>query len=373
MFDRRPGRAYDMMDAGSSLNQRRFSMPAYRSKPTGAIGPGGAILLAAVWLCAHWAASAEERTAFSFALWGDMPYARSNDEPKIAPLIADMNASDIAFSIFDGDFKDSGQLCDDKAYETAIEMFDQLMAPAIYVPGDNEWADCHRRSAGGFDAIERLGHLRARMFAKPVSFGHKTMAFDQQGKPGGQYSENIRFDHGGIVFVAMNVTGSNNNKVDPAKDCLSLRSARTLEQCAVDNAEYAERDAANILWLHEAFARARDLQAPGLVVVVQGDPGFDAPETRDVNERQDPGRDGYTNFLNALIEETRLFAGEVLFVHGDSHVFKIDKPLVDQNHLLANFTRLETFGSPNAHWVKVTADPRTRGVFAIQPMIVPGN
>jgi len=46
---------------------------------------------------------------------------------------------------------------------------------------------------------------------------------------------------------------------------------------------------------------------------------------------------------------------------------------VDQAHLVPNLTRLETFGSPNVHWVKVTVDPRSRNLFRFEPMIVPGN
>ena len=60
-------------------------------------------------------------------------------------------------------------------------------------------------------------------------------------------------------------------------------------------------------------------------------------------------------------------------MHGDTHFFKLDKPLIRQDKLLENFTRLETFGSPNVHWVKVTVDPTERAVFTIHPMIVPGN
>jgi hypothetical protein len=59
-------------------------------------------------------------------------------------------------------------------------------------------------------------------------------------------------------------------------------------------------------------------------------------------------------------------------VHGDTHYFRVDKPLLDRTSLLTNFTRLETFGSPHIHWVKVTVDPRSRNVFTFEPMIVPG-
>ena len=308
---------------------------------------------------------------FSFGRWGDMPYARAKDQPKIAPLIADMNAADIAFSVYDGDIKDGSSKCSDDVYTDAIKMFDALQKPAVYVPGDNEWTDCHRTNNGGYDNLERLDHLRKVMFAGPESFGATKMALDHQGKPGEKLAENTRFVHEGIVFVGLDVPGSNNNKVGD-KDC-AAKSARTPAQCAADNAEYAERDAANIAWVHEAFELARQQKAAGIVLVLQADPWFDLPETEGVDERQAPGADGYTNFLAKLIEETRAFPGQVLFVHGDTHFFKLDKPLIRQDQLLENFTRLETFGSPNVHRVRVTVDPKERAVFTVHPMIVPGN
>ena len=59
---------------------------------------------------------ARAETTFSFGLWGELPYARSKDEPKMPALQADMNASDIAFSIFDGDIKDGSSKCTDNVY-----------------------------------------------------------------------------------------------------------------------------------------------------------------------------------------------------------------------------------------------------------------
>ena len=86
-----------------------------------------------------------------------------------------------------------------------------------------------------------------------------------------------------------------------------------------------------------------------------------------------PDADGYTNFLAKLVEETKAYPGQVLFVHGDTHFFKLDKPLIKQDNLIENFTRLETFGSPNVHWIRVTVDPTAREVFTVHPMIVKGN
>src|SRR5262249_45823845 len=176
----------------------------------------------------------------------------------------------------------------------SIEMFNGLQKPAIYVPGDNEWTDCHRLNNGGYDNLERLAQLRKVMFAAPESFGASKMMLEHQGKPGEKFVENTRFVHGGIVFVGLNVPGSNNNKVNSPKEC-SGKSARTEQHCAADNAEYVERDTANIAWMHEAFALAKRDNARGLVLVIQADPGFDLPETEDVDERQSPDVDGYTN------------------------------------------------------------------------------
>ncbi|MFO1057331.1 MAG: hypothetical protein U1E53_10230 [Dongiaceae bacterium] len=316
-------------------------------------------------------AAAADPQGFSFGLWGDMPYAKAKDEAKMPALQKDINASDVAFSIFDGDIKDGSSKCTDDVFDTAKTFFNGFTKPLIYVPGDNEWTDCHRTNNGGYDNLERLAHLRQAMFAAPESFGAAKLAFAQQGKPGAKLSENLRFVHGGIVFVGLNVPGSNNNKVGE-KDC-TAKSARTPAQCAADNAEYAERDAANIAWVHEAFEQARRDKLRGLVLVLQADPGFDLPETEDLDERQAAGSSGYTAFLDAVVKETRAYDGQVLFVHGDTHFFKVDKPLLKQSDLLENFTRLETFGSPNIHWVKVTVDPAARELFVVHPMIVPGN
>jgi len=55
-----------------------------------------------------------------------MPYAKANDAPFIPALIADMNASDIAFSVHDGDIKDGSSQCTEDIYADAIAMFDSL-------------------------------------------------------------------------------------------------------------------------------------------------------------------------------------------------------------------------------------------------------
>jgi hypothetical protein len=313
----------------------------------------------------------DDEGRFTFALWGDTPYS-ATEVSKIPVLIADINAAHVAFSVFDGDIKSGSSLCTDDVFTAAIQRFNTFRSPMVYVPGDNEWTDCHRINNGGFNALERESFMRQTMFADERSFGQRTMRLEHQGPLGGTYVENTRWTRGDVVFLGLNIPGSNNNKVG-ATDCLSSKSVRTQADCDADNAEYAARDAANLQWLHDSFALARARGLKGLVVVIQADPSFDLPETETFNERTQPGFDGYNNFLAALQTETQAFDGQVVLVHGDTHFFKEDKPLVDQAHLIPNLTRLETFGSPNVHWVKVTVDPHSRNLFRFEPMIVPGN
>ena len=317
-------------------------------------------------LCA--AATAQAAT-FDFGLWGDMPYAKNHDAARTQAVIDSINASPIAFSIYDGDIKDGSSKCTDDVFDRAKAMFNGMKAPVVYVPGDNEWTDCHRTNNGGYDNLERLAHLRRVMFADSRSFGQRRMDLSLQAAPGQPYAENTRFVHEGVVFAGFNMPGSNNNFVKSAKSC-SKKSARTPEQCEADNAEYATRNQANLSWLASTFAQARQQQAKGVVVVFQADPGFDLPETEDTDESKSDDFKGYQDFMAALVKHTEGFAGQVLVVHGDTHFFKMDKPLYGPLNTLTNLTRVQTFGSPNNHWVRVTVDTQTPEVFTVRPVMV---
>lgn len=172
--------------------------------------------------------------------------------------------------------------------------------------------------------------------------------------------------------MGLNVPGSNNNKVNDDEKC-TKKSARTKDQCALDNAEFEERNKANIEWLLASMQKARAQGDKGVMVVIQADPGFDMPETEEEDESRRADYDGYASFIDALTEQTKQFAGEVVLVHGDTHFFKIDKSLINATSMLANFTRVQTFGSPNIHWLKVDVDPTSRNVFSFHPMIVEAN
>jgi hypothetical protein len=80
-----------------------------------------------------------------------------------------------------------------------------------------------------------------------------------------------------------------------------------------------------------------------------------------------------------LEKETIAFGKPVVLVHGASHFFRIDKPLPARvqgapiRPSIENFTRLETFGTPNHHWVEVSVDPNDPNVFIVRQRIVAAN
>jgi hypothetical protein len=317
-------------------------------------------------LCLSLSVSAAD---FSFALWGDMPYEKNKDARQTQAVIDSINRSDVAFSIFDGDFKDGSSRCDDAAYHAAFVMFEGMRKPIVYVPGDNEWTDCHRLNNGGYNSQERLSLIRRTFFSHPLSLGQEKMRLQNQGALADKFSENTRFSAEGVVFLGLNVPGSNNNWVPDAKTC-AYKSARTPADCEEANQEYESRNQANLLWLSSGFAHATAMGAKGLVIVFQANPGFDLSETEQINESQLPHYAGYQSLMAAVAHETEQFKGQVLLVHGDDHFFKMDKPLYAPGKMLKNFTRVQTFGSPSNHWVRVLVNKDDPEVFTIKPVVV---
>ena len=311
------------------------------------------------------------------ALWGDEFY---NDDPatkadQIAQTINSMNEHNVDFTIFAGDTKNGHSVCTDQAIgQDVIDIFNSLDAPTLYTLGDNEWTDCHRTNNGSMDPLERLAFLRATFFDKSTTQGLNPIAVIREGQMGKEYSENSRFVMNNVEFVALNVIGSNNNLVATTKQC-TKKSNRTTADCAAATAEYQARNAADIAWLQDAFQEARDNHYAGILIDIQAD--VYAPiELSDGGYADNflptlTADNGYTDFFNTLIAETHNFSGQVLLVHGDSHYFRLDKPMVDSDGTtVGNFTRVEVFGSSDNSWVEMTVDPTTKDVFSFKPIVL---
>jgi hypothetical protein len=310
--------------------------------------------------------------SYSVGLWGDLPYNDVQKTVGLPRLISDMNSQRLAFTVNDGDLKAGSGPCADTLYTDAKATFNTLQAAAMFTPGDNDWTDCDRTP--GVSSSERLAFERNVLFATPFSLGQHPLRQEVQAPP---YVENRRWEVGRVVYATLNVQGSCNNLCDTAPD----------------PAEWVARNTADIAWLKATFAQATAHRAAAVMIIFQADPGFDAtdatraptrdPRTLAETDKDASGQpipDGFQAFLTALRDETVAFGRPVVAVHGDSHDFRVDKPLQDAGgRRVQNFTRVETFGDHaenndnDVQWLRVDVDPESRGVFSFQPQIIPAN
>ena len=83
-------------------------------------------------------------------------------------------------------------------------------------------------------------------------------------------------------------------------------------------------------------------------------------------------RETVDRFIAELAREAASFPGPVVAIHGDSHWQRIDQPLEDSvGRPLRNFTRIETFGSPDIGWVDVVVDTTLAEPFRFEPNVTP--
>ena len=291
--------------------------------------------------------------SFQVGLWGDSGY-NAFEKQALPGLMAEMNRAPLAFVVHDGDFKSGSSPCTDAAFQEALDLFQTSAHPLIYVPGDNDWTDCHRPAAGRFDPLERLTQLREMFFNGPTSLGQRTLQLERQSDQAARhpewaaYRENVRWVHGGVLFVGLNLPGSDNN-FDGA------------QRGSGPSAEYLARLPVNRAWVAQAFELARTQHLAGLMLIIQANPEIEA-------FNQGKGHVAYREFLTQLRDETHRWGKPVVLVHGDSHQQQINQPLQDaQGQTLRNFTRVETYGSPFMGWTRVTVDPQSPRVFSFEP------
>ncbi len=297
-------------------------------------------------------------TVFEFALIGDLGYDAEQDV-LFANVMAELDATpNLAFVVHDGDlWGDRYGGCRDELYYARLELFQRSVHPLIFTPGDNDWTDCWQSRFGSFDPLDRLQLLRQLFFADHMSLGQRRIPLTRQSDDPNfpDYVENARWNYGGVTFLTLHVTGSNNN----------LGQGDDVAQVLRSTAEWAERSTANLAWLSEGFAQARVANSRAIMIIQQAEPFF---------EMRREYRTGFNSLLDALQEETIAFGRPVVLVHGDGHYFRVDKPMQDRSGaVIENFTRVETFGQPHHHWVHVTVDDADPNVFTFRQRIVQRN
>jgi hypothetical protein len=339
-------------------------------------------LVAAIISLAYVGISDAQNQKFQFAVVGDTSYSKVAEQ-EFDRLMAVLNKETLAFVVHVGDFEadpnpyernpDKVTMpCTDENFQSVLTTFQKSANPFILTPGDNDWSDCVKLKARKFEPMERLAKVREMFFPEGRSLGQKTIVVNSQAKEADfkQYRENLMWSFNGVTFATLHIVGSNNNKgVTPEMDV-----------------EHAERTKANIAWMKKAFADAKAKNGIGLVLLTQANPGFETQWTPSLLRRhflrfpqvkvpEKPAPSGYDEILNVLAEELETYKKPTLFVHGDTHTFHVSKPLLSKKtkRFFENFTRVETFGDPDTHWVRITIDPAKAELFTIDPEIVPEN
>lgn len=296
----------------------------------------------------------QAQAQFDFMVIGDAPYA-PEQKPQFSRLIQQINQAKPNFVVHVGDIKGSREACSPTVFKEARTQINELIMPVIYTPGDNEWTDCHRV---GVDPMVALGQIRKIFFPQVgKSLGQNPLpVLTQANIPGfASFVENQMWEKEGVLFATFHIVGSNNN----------LGSVLANESQAID--EFKSRQKANLLWLETFFAQAQKINAKGLVVVFHADPQFE--------EGTYYHRSGFEGFLTKLEKHLSEIKTPTLIVHGDSHHFRMDKPFTESEFILPrqtqlyHVTRVETFGSPHVHAVKVIVDFDNPNLFLIEPFL----
>jgi hypothetical protein len=279
-----------------------------------------------------------KRPPLTVAVIGDTPYG----EPQVAafPRFVDaLNAAPGVRLIFHlGDIKTGSSVCSDAYFAFIRAQFDRLWDPLVYTPGDNEWTDCHRPAAGGYDPLERLDAVREVFFSRPDRTLGGRMRVDSQA----ELPENVAFSERRVGFATVHVVGSNNGLAP------WFGGAETPAQTAARLAEYEARLAADLAWIDHVFDRAERRHQAGVVLAMQADMWDGADQS------------GFAALKARIEARAAAFGRPVLLLQGDSHRYKVDNPLPGA----PNLTRVVVEGETVAEWLRLSIDPRAAGVFS---------
>ena len=228
------------------------------------------VLLAATLAADHSAIADEhhDNNKLTIAVFGDWPY-NLNLLTNAPLLINSVNADpDVSLVIHVGDIHSGSFACTSAGILPPISTsnpgwnqsiyfkFQQFKFPVVYTPGDNEWTDCHKTKEFKSGApLNELASVRSLFFARPgktLGLEEKDVLsqakyFDPAFPADAQFVENVIWEDGKVVFVTVNLPGSNND---------TLPWTNGFENPASQAQEVADRTAADIRWLQAAFKLA---------------------------------------------------------------------------------------------------------------------
>jgi len=303
------------------------------------LGVAAALSAAAIAITAG--ASAAGPNKLTIAVYGDSPYldkafpALPHAEfDATAGFIDTINSDpDVQEVIHVGDIHSGSEPCTNAYDQSIYDKWTAFQRPLIYTPGDNEWSDCTKANEepGSDNAdptthpnlpLENLALIRQIFFANPgQTLGQHPMnvitqaqAYDPDNPTDAQYVENVMWQQGKTVFVTVNIPGGSNNDVDP------WYASHKIPASPAQQTDLEQRTGADIRWLNSAFALAeKDASVQNVVIVGQSDM-WDVADTAAHQTNYEP-------IVAAMAENAAFFKKPVLYLNGDSHLYRSDNPL----------------------------------------------
>ena len=328
--------------------------------------------------------------SLTLAVFGDWPYSQALLD--VAPLLIHSINSDsrVRLVMHVGDIHSGSMPCTSEWNQGIFDLFQQFKDPLVYTPGDNEWTDCHRPVEGNKNPLTELENVRNLFFANPgyTLGGRKKRVLSQAEvddpahAADAEFVENVIWEESKVLFVTLNVPGSNNGTV-PWSAPYNTPADKAAQALAV-----ADRTAADIRWLEQAFALAEENGAVAVLIGIQANMWDPAALPSPPND----GLSAYKPIVQRLAELSLDFEGPVLLINGDTHRFQDDRPLnnldtstdigkmnvnlYDIDTPVPNLRRITVQGSTNKprEWLRLTINPRVAvpdvfNVFSVENVI----
>ena len=305
---------------------------------------------------------------FNVAVIGDSPYgiaygdtAQYKANPAFISALNTDNSLSLALHV--GDIHSGKEYCTESYNLGVFTQWKSFKMPLVYVPGDNEWADCHKTKEGGGaynsataaidyvttaggsyakgDPLANLALVRSLFFPTPgqslgtnsIKVHSQALEYDTAYPADAQFVENVWFEKNGVLFMTINVPGGSNNNNDIWYGAPTMSNAQANE--------VATRTAANLRWLDAAFAQATANKDIAVVIQIQADMwDQDGASTGKAHLTQ------YKQFIDKIAAKTLAFAKPVLLINGDSHNYRSDNPLVPKATCVVEPPVSGTVGAP---------------------------
>ncbi len=278
--------------------------------------------------------------AVRFISFGDNPHVPERKvKDQLNMLITSINKEKVSLVIHVGDTLGGREPCTNSMINLQKDIMNQLNAPVLYTPGDNEWRDCYQdKKVDVYNNIERLDYIRQTHFSNKRTLGKNPVQIENQSKKG--YPENARLMINNVAFISAHVIGGNNN-YDPTNE--------------INTMEYRERDSANISWIKDTFKKYE--RASAFVVAIHADM---------YSSKSSFLPAAYEAFRISLYEISNKYQKPLLILYGDSHEFKDFQPMPKEYPFIY---AIENYGDPDIKALMIEVDASKNKPFYVVKVI----